>query len=62
MKKGSSEERLLKALFDGLTEEEGKYLKLLLGRIDGKSGMTTERARELFKKRFPNSKWLLERQ
>lgn len=56
---GTPEEQLLKALFDGLTDEEAKYLKWLIDRVNtGK--YTPFEARERFKKRFPNSKWLPE--
>lgn len=53
------EEKLLDALFGGLTYEEAKYLKRLVANVKG-GRITTERARELFKKRYPNSKWLPE--
>jgi len=51
------EDKLLGALFDGLTAEEAKYLKWLLNRADT---YTPQEARERFKRRFPNSKWLPE--
>lgn len=48
------EEKLLDALgVDKLTDKEAKYLQWLLGR-----SYTIERKRELFKAKFPNSKWI----
>lgn len=52
----TSEERLLGGLFGGMTEEESKYLAWLLPRVG--SSVSTERARELFHRKFPDSKWL----
>lgn len=52
-------ESLLNALFEGLTEEESKYLERLLANVTGER-ITLQRARELFKKRYPDSKWLPE--
>lgn len=63
------EDKLLYAMFDGLTVEEGKYLNYLLPRIDvnsmlglpvqNKGKLSVERARELFLKKFPNTIWML---
>jgi len=48
------EERLLEGLgVDKLTLEEAKYLKWLLPR-----SIPVERQRELFRKKFPNSRWI----
>lgn len=48
------EEQLLEALgLDELTEEEGRYLSRIINRP-----IPTERKRELFRKKFPNQKWL----
>lgn len=52
--KTSPEERLLDALFGGLTEDEAKYLSRVMNRSD----LTVERKRELFLKRFPDTKWM----
>lgn len=59
---------LLEALFGGMTIEESKYLAWLLprinvtgfggGEIHEKRKFTVARARELFKAKFPNSKWI----
>jgi len=51
------EARLLDAMFGGMTEEEAKYLAWLFPRVNT-GNISMERARELFHKRFPESKWL----
>jgi hypothetical protein len=63
------EEKLLHALFDNLTEQEAKYLNWLSPRINQcslsgkqyaeKGKFSVEKARELFKKKFPDTKWML---
>src|SRR3972149_484086 len=54
------EERFIDALrLDRLTEPEVKYPRQILGRINHRS-MTPQRARELFLKKFPNTKWIIE--
>lgn len=53
------EEQLLEAIFGGLTEEESRYLAWVFPRVCS-GAISTERGRELFKKRYPNSKWLPE--
>ena len=50
------EERLLDTMFGGMTEEESKYLAYLLPRVGKK--YTPEKARELFLKKFPDTKWM----
>ncbi len=50
----SSEEQLLEVLgLDKLTEEQGRYLSRIINRP-----IPMERKRELFRKKFPNQKWL----
>jgi hypothetical protein len=67
--KSKPEERLLDALFGNITEEESKYLVHLLPKmettsLDGsvsshsKGKISVKRARELFLKRFPKTKWM----
>ena len=56
MKEKTPGEKLLDAMFSGMTEEESKYLVYLLPRVGKK--YTAEKARELFLKKFPNTKWM----
>ncbi len=53
------EGKLSDTLFAGLTEEEAKYLSWLMDRVDT-GEYTPRQARELFKWKYPNSKWLPE--
>jgi len=61
--KQSPESQLLDALFGGLTEEESKYLAWLHPRVCSSATtvagtITVARARELFLKRFPKTRWM----
>ena len=57
LKPNSLEAQLLDTLFGGMTEEESKYLAYLLPRVNS-GKYTVEKARELFLRKFPNTKWM----
>jgi len=58
MSKKSPEGQLLDALSEDLTLDEARYMNnYLLPRVNSKK-LTIEKARELFRKKFPDSKWM----